>query len=59
MQKRSKILIILIALTLCFIWGNSLMLASTSSMISEKIKDAKRVFQEPPARLCERQRRAS
>jgi VanZ family protein len=37
--KRKYILIVLIILTLCFIWGNSIMPAEISGAISERIKD--------------------
>jgi len=38
-MKHKRILIVLLILTLCFIWGNSMMPASISGAISERIKD--------------------
>ena len=39
-HKNSSLLMVLIGLTLCFIWGNSLMPASISGAISAHLKDA-------------------
>jgi len=37
--RQKRLLIVLIILTLCFIWGNSIMPASISGAISERVKD--------------------
>jgi VanZ family protein len=39
MRKRHTLLLLLIALTLCFIWGNSLMPATVSDALSTWVKD--------------------